>query len=177
MVPQREYPLGRTFDTLLDRLFSNWFSPFGGEMESLRMWDFGMTENDRELVVRAEVPGFEPNELDIQLNNDTLTIHAEKEKKSEGQEEYRRFHRVVTLPCAVDADKVEANYRNGVLELHIPRAPGAQPRRIQVQGAHAGQPAQPSVSHQNQASPAAETRGQQSSAPSGGTTPEKGRKN
>jgi HSP20 family protein len=137
---RREHPLQRLqsdFDTLLNRLWGGgWMTPYEEVGEPMRLWDFNVSENDKEIAVRAEVPGFEPNEVEVQLNNDVLTIKAEKQHKGEGEEEYRSFYRAISLPGGIDPDKVQATYRNGVLELHIPRAPEAQPRRIAIQGQH-----------------------------------------
>jgi HSP20 family protein len=137
LAARREHPLERLqrdFDTLFNRLMGGWLSPFGQDVGSVRLWDFDVSENDQEVVVRAEVPGFEENELDVQLNNDVLTIKAEKEQKGNGREEYRSYQRSVTLPPGIDAEAARATYRNGVLELHFPRAAGAQPRHIKVEG-------------------------------------------
>ena len=137
LAARREHPLRRLqqdFDTLLSRLVGGWLAPFDEDLGSMRVWDFDVTENDKEIVVRAELPGFEENELNVQINHDVLTIKAEKEQKGNGQEEYRSFSRSVVLPPGIDAEKVQATYRNGVLELHIPRAAGAQPKQIKVQG-------------------------------------------
>jgi HSP20 family protein len=125
----------RELDTLFGRLFGSWLSPFEREeLEPLRMWEFGVTENDKEFVIRAEMPGFEPNEIDVQLDNDILTIRAAKEEKGDGTEQYRSFSRTMALPAGVDAEQVQASYRNGVLELHIPRPEGTQPKRIKIEG-------------------------------------------
>jgi HSP20 family protein len=121
-------------NTVFDRMLSGWLAPFDRDLGSMRLWDFDVTEDDKEIVIRAEIPGFEENELDIQLNNDMLTIKAEKTERENGKEEYRNFFRSVTLPGGIDAEKVQATYRNGVLEMHIPRAEGAQPKRIKVEG-------------------------------------------
>jgi HSP20 family protein len=140
MAPRREHPLARLqrdFDSLIESLWGGRLNPFAHMTERLRIWDFDVTENEREIVVRAELPGFDENELDVQLTNDTLTIKAEREQKGEEQEECRSFRRSVTLPSAIDPENVQATYHNGVLELHIPRAEGAQPRRIKIQGQHA----------------------------------------
>jgi HSP20 family protein len=132
----REHPLERLqrdFDALFGNLWGGHIAPFARNLGSIRVWDFDVTENDREIVVRAELPGFEANELDVQINQDELTIKAEKEQKGDKQEEYRSFQRRITLPAGINVDQVQASYRNGVLELHIPRAEEAQPRRIQIQ--------------------------------------------
>jgi len=137
LTKQREHPMQRLrqdFDTLVNRLWGGWLSPFDQDLASTRMWDFDVTENDKEITVRAEMPGFEEDELDIQLNNETLTIKAQKEQRDEGKEEYCSFYRSVTLPTGVDTENVRATYRNGVLEMHIPRSPGSQPKRIKVEG-------------------------------------------
>jgi HSP20 family protein len=125
-------------DNLFDRFFGGWLTPSSEDLGPMRMWDFGVTENDKEIVVRAEMPGFDEKDLDVQLHDDVLTIKAEKEQKGDGQEEYRSFYRTVTLPQGIDAEKVQASYRNGVLELHIPRPEGSQAKRIPVQGPQGG---------------------------------------
>jgi hypothetical protein len=69
-----------------------------------------------------------------------LTIKAEKEQKGDRQEEYRSFFRAITLPPGLNLERTQATYRNGVLELHIPKAEEAQPKRIKVQPQAASQP-------------------------------------
>jgi HSP20 family protein len=137
MTTREEHPLDlfrRDFGSLFDRLWSGWLAPYSQEFGSMRVWDFDVTENDQEVTVRAEIPGFDEKELDVQLSNDVLTIKAEKEEKGKGREQFRSYHRTVTLPAGLDAEKVKATYRNGVLELHFPRTEGAKAKRIQIQG-------------------------------------------
>jgi len=141
MVPRRENPLNqlrRDFDTLFSMILGGAHPlsrmPFDQDLEPLRVWDFDVKETDKEIVVRAELPGFSENELDVQLDNDMLTIKAEKEQKGDSQEEYRSFYRAVVLPSGINPDEVKASYQNGVLELHIPRREGTQPKRIKVEG-------------------------------------------
>ncbi len=165
MTTPRQHPLDQfhqAFESLFDRFFGGFPMMSGQDFGSARMWDFGVTENDKEIIVRAEMPGFEEKEIDVQLDNDILTIKAEKEQKGEGQEEYRSFYRTITLPPGVNAEKAQATYRNGVLELHFPRPEGAQAKRIQVRG-HAGN------GHQGQQQTAGTAKAQQ------GATPQKGK--
>jgi HSP20 family protein len=139
-MPRQQHPLEQfhqAFESLFDRFFGNFPWMPSQEFGGTRFWDFGVTENDKEIIVRAEMPGFEEKEIDVQLNNDILTIKAEKEQKGDGQEEYRSFYRTVTLPAGIEAEKAQATYCNGVLELHFPRPAGAQAKRIQVR-AHEG---------------------------------------
>jgi len=118
---------------LFNRMLGGLTGPSEQDAGTMRLWDFNISDNDKEIVVRAEVPGFEENELDVQINQDMLTIKAEKEQKGEGQEEYRSFYRAVMLPPGINPEKAKASYRNGVLELHIPKSEAAQPKRIKVQ--------------------------------------------
>lgn len=137
LTKRSEHPLQRMrqdFDTFFRQTLGGWLTPFDQELESMRMWDFDVTENDQEIAVRAELPGFEENELDVQINNDLLTIKAEKEQKDDQHTEYRNFYRTITLPAGVNVDKVQATYHNGVLELHMPRKEGSQPKHIKVEG-------------------------------------------
>src|SRR5436309_1296071 len=100
------------FDSLFDHFFRDWQAPLAGG------WGLEVEDAGKEVVVRAEAPGFEPGDFDVQLSGDLLHVRAEQ--KQEGKEEggrYRRYERTVTLPTGVDRDKVEARYRNGVLEL------------------------------------------------------------
>jgi HSP20 family protein len=124
----------RQFDDLFDRMWSSMLAPFGQDVGAGRGWGFDVDQTDKEVVVRADVPGFEEKELDVRLDNDVLTIQAEKEQKGVGQQQYRSFYRSVSLPPGVDAEKAQATYRNGVLELHFPRPEGSRAKRIAVQG-------------------------------------------
>ena len=88
-VINREHPVDlfrRQMDTLFDRFFGGLSEDFGQN----RFWDFGITEGDKEFVVRAEMPSFEEKELDVRLENDMLTINAQKEHKGDGTQEFRR---------------------------------------------------------------------------------------
>jgi HSP20 family protein len=136
-----EHPLSRLrdeVDAMFDRFFFGRPALWEGEGWPGRFWDVDVQDTDKEILVRAEAPGFEPQEFDIHVSGNTLTIRAEH--RQEGQEmeghpwerRYSRLERAITLPAAVDADKVEAHYRHGVLELRLPRAEEARRRRIEV---------------------------------------------
>ena len=100
--------------------------------------DIVETEND--IVLRADLPGVDPKDVDIQVENGTLTLKGERKFESDVKEDdYRRVERVYgsflrsfALPSTVDAEKVEAEYRNGVLELKLPKRPEAKPKQIKV---------------------------------------------
>ncbi len=130
--------LRREFDSMFDHFFSGWpalpgtdFGPNG--------WGFTLKDEGKEYVVRAEAPGFEASEFDVQVQGDALVIRAEhrQEVKQEGEEgqqgaSYGRYERWVTLPPGTDRDKVEARYRNGVLEVRLPKTPEALGRKVEV---------------------------------------------
>jgi len=94
-------------------------------------------ENEKEYIIRVELPGFGPSEVRVELLGERLTIEAEhREPAEEGAEAPERVHarvrRVVTLPPEIESERIEAVYRNGVLEVHLPRRPEAVGRRIEV---------------------------------------------
>src|SRR5947208_2414159 len=88
----------REFDVLFDRFFSDWPAPFEPEAAGVRMWDFDVSDSDNEVIVKAELPGFDDKDLDVQVNDNLLTIKAEKQRKGDGEREYRSFRRTITLP-------------------------------------------------------------------------------
>jgi HSP20 family protein len=130
--------LRNEFDSLFDR-FLGWTNPMAlDEWSGQNGWGLEMKDEDKELVVRAEAPGFEAEDFDVQVQGNVLTIRAQRKqetgKKDEDNFAYseRRLERSVTLPAEIDHDKVQATYRNGILELHLPKSPEAQGRRIEV---------------------------------------------
>jgi len=128
--------LHQEFDQVFERVFGS-LAPLS-DWENNR-WGLDVTANDKEVWVRAEAPGFEPGDFDIQVLGDTLQIRAQHQATEQGDgnssrawTRNTRLERVVTLPPGTDVDKVEANYRNGVLEIRVPRAPEAVGRKIEV---------------------------------------------
>ncbi len=129
----------------MDRLFEKSFvHPFGGwpllegEAQALAL---DVYETDNNLVVEASLPGISPDDVDISIVGDTLTIKGEvkheAEKEEKGRYHYRErrygaFQRSVTLPTNVDTDAAEAVFENGVLKLTLPKVEEAKPKRIEV---------------------------------------------
>jgi HSP20 family protein len=101
-----------------------------------------MFEENGELVIKAEMPGVRKKDLDISLEGDMLTIKAEKkEEKEEGEEgtthytrerRFGQYIRYMTLPARVDAEKVSATLKKGLLEIRLPRAEGPESKHIEV---------------------------------------------
>jgi HSP20 family protein len=143
LVRHKGHPLAELrdeFDALFDRFLSRWGEPFDWDFGPSRLWGLEVEDGDQEMIVRAEAPGFEPSELDVQVSGNLLTIKAEKKEQKKGKEgdsryeeqRYRTFHRTVTLPTGIDPNKIEARYKNGVLEVHVPKSEEAKGKRIPV---------------------------------------------
>jgi len=137
LLPRLEAPFGRMsneFERMFNRFF-NW--PVMEMPEEPYPWGLTTEERENEVVVRAELPGFAPEELRVEWLGGRLTIEAEHKVPAEGTEkrperEYAHVRRTIELPTAIEAAKVEATFRNGVLEIHLPRTPEAMARRIEV---------------------------------------------
>ena len=99
-----------------------------------------VSETDTDIEVKASLPGVKPEEVDITVANDVLTIKAEHQDTSEEKKRdyYRReirygsLHRSMTLPVSVDADKAEAVFENGELHLKLPKAEALRPKQIKI---------------------------------------------
>jgi HSP20 family protein len=97
-------------------------------------------EDEHTVTLKVEVPGIDEKDIDIRLENNTLTIHGERKiEKEEKEENYRRverqygsFTRTFTLPPTVDAEKVSASYDKGVLKVALPKKAEAKPKQIKV---------------------------------------------
>jgi HSP20 family protein len=97
-------------------------------------------ETDDALVMKAELPGFSKDDISIEMKDNTLVIRGERKREDEVKEGsyhrtervYGAFQRSFLLPTTVDQEKVKAAYRDGVLELRLPKVQAAQPKRIAV---------------------------------------------
>tara|TARA_R110002049_G_scaffold50370_3_gene143117 strand:- start:160663 stop:161124 length:462 start_codon:yes stop_codon:yes gene_type:complete len=119
------------FDQLLGRLFD-----VDGDSERSIGWGCEVRDGEDAVSVRAEAPGFEPDEFDVQLSGNRLIIqaeHREEAKKGNGsQAHYGRLYRSLTVPSGIEADRIDATYKNGVLEVTLPKEESAKSKRIKV---------------------------------------------
>jgi len=130
----------------MDRLFDAFFrEPWGGID-----WPFGagrawtpavdVAETEDEVTVRAELPGMDPKELNISLTENQLVLAGEKKEWAErkakdfyqAETRFGSFRRSIPLPAAVDAEKVEADYANGVVTIRLKKTRRTPPKRIEV---------------------------------------------
>jgi HSP20 family protein len=97
-------------------------------------------EDSKKVVLKLEVPGIDEKDLDIRVENNTLTVKGERKFEKEEKEEnfhrierrYGTFYRAFTLPSTVDTEHVQANYQSGILKLELSKKPEAQPKQIKV---------------------------------------------
>jgi HSP20 family protein len=123
--------LRREFAPLFERMFGRW--PAFAETEGVDPYGPELEDVGEAILVREAVPGFEVKEIEVKISGNLLTVHAErKEKKGETEKLWGELNRTVLLPEGVDPEHVEATYRNGVLEVRLPKLPEAKERRIEV---------------------------------------------
>jgi HSP20 family protein len=111
--------------------------------EDVYVWSpsIEMYEKDNNYIVRMELPGIKPEDVDISVSGETLTVKGQRTPPEDIKDEayqlcetcYGEFSRSIILPESVDADKIEANFENGILNLRIPKAEEAKPKQIKVQ--------------------------------------------
>jgi HSP20 family protein len=127
-----------TMSEALDRLFDEAFvMPRDG---GLNMPSIDMVENEDNVVVKAELPGFSPENVDVRVEGNLLSLRGEYKQESEKQEgqyhvrerRMNSFNRTIPLPVEVNADKATAEFDNGVLTLTLPKNEEAKPKRISI---------------------------------------------
>jgi HSP20 family protein len=134
----------RELDSLqsdMNRLFDRFFEGRVGNGTS-RRWipAMDLLETEDHLVLRGDMPGMTEDDVNIEIKDNVLTVSGERKAQHEDQGEgYHRverafgsFSRSLTLPHGVDAEQVEANFDNGVLEVQIPKPAEAKPTRVQI---------------------------------------------
>ena len=132
----------REFERLheeVDRLFRS-ASPSGPVSGSQCWVPVDVLENGEEVVLRAELPGVKPEEVDVRIEDNVLTLSGEKKFENEEKKDqylrveryYGKFSRAFTLPYYVDTGKVSADYKDGVLTLHLPKKAETKPRQIPI---------------------------------------------
>jgi HSP20 family protein len=127
----------------MDRLWDDFFGPGRKALRPMEMeWApaVDVSETADQVVIKAEVPGMEAKDIDISLAGDVLTIKGEKKSEREEKKEnyhlvertYGSFSRSLKLPTAVDADKIEASYKQGVLTVSCPKKEEVKPKAIEI---------------------------------------------
>jgi HSP20 family protein len=141
--PLREFASMQDRMNRMNRLFRESYSPESPE-EALTTTSFAppvdIYEDEHTITLKMEVPGIDEKDIDVRLENNTLTVHGERKiEKEEKEENFRRierqygsFTRSFTLPSSVDPGQVIANYDKGVLKITLAKKADAKPKQIKV---------------------------------------------
>ena len=126
----------------MDRLFEESFIRPSRSLEavSTNPLPVDMFETDEAVVIKASVPGVNPQDIEVTVQGDTLNIKGESKGEEEVEREnyyyrevrYGSFNRALSLPAGIDADKAEASFENGVLTLTLPKAEEVKPKSIKI---------------------------------------------
>lgn len=126
----------------MNRLFEDALHTWPTESDGTGAWSpaADIYETDNDLVLQTDLPGIDPKQIDVRVENNVLTIRGER--RFEPKVERENFHRVersygafsrsFTLATAVDSEKIQAHYKNGVLSITLPKVEQAKPKRIQI---------------------------------------------
>lgn len=124
--------------------FNRMFRQFFGDSDTSLAGAFSpaldVEENEDGFTLHVELPGVTPDQVDVSIEENVLTVAGQRDFYSDTNAEgfkrierrFGRFHRAVRLPDRVDPDRIEASYRDGLLTITVPKAESAKPRRIQV---------------------------------------------
>ena len=141
-ITRRDQSRGLTLQDEVNRLFEDNNARDRSVHADLAMWapavDIYETEN--ELVVKAELPDLQEKDIDVRITNNTLTIRGERKFEKDVKEEnylrieraYGAFMRSFSLPNSVSSDNIRADYRNGVLTLHMAKREESKPKQIKI---------------------------------------------
>jgi len=130
------------FDQLWENFWEDWRNQLS-QWQETRWLDSHVDFDDREkeYVLRAELPGFEPRDFDVKLSGNVLSLRAEHKEAGDGKNgegSYRRYgsiYQSFTLPAGVLTDQIDAKYHSGVLEVRLPKSEDCQSKRIAVTAA------------------------------------------
>jgi HSP20 family protein len=131
----------RDLTDVLNRFFGDpWGTGMGGPSRLPDSVCLDIDETPEEIIVRAEIPGVDPKDVELDLQGDVLTIAGEKKDETSRataglnytERSFGAFRRQIGLPYPIEADKVRAECVNGVLSIHLPKAEAARPRRIEI---------------------------------------------
>lgn len=125
----------------MDRLFKTFFTGFPGEGEGIWAPVIDIEEDKDSILVKAEIPGLKKDEIKVTVRDNMLSISGERKQEQEVKDRvyhriersYGKFSRRISLPVAVDADKIKANYQDGILHITLPKPESIKPKQIDVE--------------------------------------------
>jgi HSP20 family protein len=141
-ITRRDQSRGLTLQDEVNRLFEDNFTRERSGHADLATWapPVDIYETENELVVKAELPDFQDKDIDVRITNNTLTIRGERKFEKDVKEDnylrieraYGSFVRSFSLPNTVSSENIRADYRNGVLTLHMAKREESKPKQIKI---------------------------------------------
>ncbi len=124
----------------MDRMIDNYFGRLPMTFEGYGVIDLDLYQTDNDVVVEASIPGIDPDDINISVAGEVLTIKGEVKNETESkntdyhikERRYGSFSRSISLPTQVVADKANAEFKNGILKLTLPKAEEVKPKTITV---------------------------------------------
>jgi HSP20 family protein len=132
------------FRRQMNHWFDDAFSPMVGDDAKLSLWDWhpivDVYDNDENIVIKAELPGIDKKDINIDVKDNVLTLKGErsydnevkKDKYYRRERSFGRFERAFQLPVDVDPEKISADYKDGILKINIPKPEVQKPKQITV---------------------------------------------
>jgi HSP20 family protein len=141
-ITRRDQSRGLALQDEVNRLFEDNFTRERSGHDDLATWapPVDIYETENELVVKAELPDFQDKDIDVRITNNTLTIRGERKFEKDVKEDnylrieraYGSFMRSFSLPNTVSSENIRADYRNGVLTLHLAKREESKPKQIKI---------------------------------------------
>jgi HSP20 family protein len=136
-------PFGSAFSRgLFDDLFDRYLSETNGEMPQMINVSMDVAETEQAFEVKVDLPGLSPDDVDIQIDNNTLTIRGQRSEETEEKDDEKQYHRIeryrgsfarsVVLPNSINEDETAAEFKDGVLQIVIPKSEEAKPKKINI---------------------------------------------
>ena len=128
----------------MDRMLDNFFAPAKNGVNGDTLWSWNpavdVMEGENSIVITAEVPGVDKKDISVDVKDRVLTLKGERSSDNEVKKDkfhrrervYGKFERSFTLPAAVDPDRINATYNDGVLKIEVPKPEGSKPKQISV---------------------------------------------
>jgi HSP20 family protein len=128
-------------------MFEDLFNQFlvegnGGPLSEVMNAAMDVAETDQAFEVKMDLPGVKAEDVDIQIDNNTLTVKGQRSEETEEQDEEKQYHRIeryagsfsrsVVLPSSINEDETSAEFKDGVLHIFIPKTDDAKPRKIKI---------------------------------------------
>jgi len=129
-------------ESIFDLMESFWRDPFNFSLFREATYPaINISENEKEIKVKAELPGLEPKDVELTIQNNTLILKGEKKLEEEEKKDnfhriecsYGSFYRSIPLPTEIDESKVSAKFKNGILEIRLPKKEEARGKKIPIE--------------------------------------------